>query len=82
MEPFENYINQPPMAPYINGPQERKPGITYLFVFNSVDDDGDDVKYYIDWGDETSDETDFNPSGADVTLLHNWSEKEEYIITA
>jgi hypothetical protein len=76
------FDNHPPFAPYINGPQTGKPGITYLYVFNSIDDEGDDVKYHIDWGDETSNVTDFNPSGADVTLSHNWTEKGEYTITA
>ena len=76
------YVNSPPMAPYINGPQIGSPGILYEYVFNSVDPDGDNVIYHIAWGDETSNHTDFNPSGIDVTISHTWAEKGEYTITA
>ena len=45
------YVNSPPDAPIINGPTSGKPNIEYNFSFYSYDPDGDDVSYYIDWGD-------------------------------
>ena len=72
----------PPGAPDIDGPISGDPGTSYDYKFNSVDPDGDNVKYYIDWGDGNTDETDFNPSGTDVTVSHTWSASGKYTITA
>jgi len=44
-------INNPPSAPTIDGPKNGLPFINYLFTFTSTDPDGDNVSYYIDWGD-------------------------------
>ena len=65
--------NHPPGAPTIEGPTSGKPGVTYDYTINAVDPDGDDVRYIIDWGDSTSDTTDYAPSGTDVTVSHSWS---------
>ncbi len=59
-----------------------KPGTLYNFIFNSIDPDGDQVRYIIDWGDATSNITDFYPSGTNVTLLHTWNYKGVYTIRA
>ena len=75
-------INQPPYAPTIDGPMSGNPNTEYEFTFNATDPEGDDVKYHIDWGDESSEMTDFNPSGTDVKVKHTWSEKGTYNITA
>ena len=74
--------NYPPDAPTIDGPIIGDPGKSYDYKFNAVDPDGDDVKYHIDWGDDTSDVTDFNPSGTDVTVSHTWASSGKYSITA
>jgi len=75
-------VGEPPEAPTIDGPISGDPGTSYDYKFNAVDPDGDDVKYYIDWGDDTSDVTDLNPSGTDVTVSHTWSASGKYTITA
>jgi len=81
--PFIVYIgNQPPDAPTIDGPIIGDPGEEIEYKFNSIDPDNDDVKYYIDWGDDSSDVTDFNPSGTDVTVSHTWASSGKYSITA
>jgi hypothetical protein len=72
----------PPDAPDIDGPMSGDPGTSYDYKFNSVDLDGDTVKYYIDWGDGNTDETGFNPSGTDVTVSHTWAASGKYTITA
>jgi len=72
----------PPNAPDIDGPISGDPGTSYDYRFNSVDLDGDNVKYYIDWDDGNTDETGFNPSGTDVTVPHTWTSSGKYTITA
>jgi hypothetical protein len=76
-------INQPPNIPMIDGQTSGKAGAEYEYTFNAVDPDGDDVKYFIDWGDNTIGEwTGFNVSGTDVKVKHTWSEEGTYNITA
>jgi hypothetical protein len=75
-------VGEPPEAPTIDGPMSGDPGTSYDYKFNAVDPDGDDVKYFVDWGDDTSDVTDLNPSGTDVTVSHTWAASGKYTITA
>jgi len=72
--------NNPPDPPEINGPASGKTGISYDYIFNAGDPDGDQVKYLIDWGDGKTDTTSLNPSGVDVIVSHTWSKKGVYII--
>jgi hypothetical protein len=76
------FENQRPEAPIIVGPTSGTPGTSYDFIFNADDPNGDDVRYIIDWGDETTDTTDFNLSDTDVKVSHIWSEKGKYTIRA
>lgn len=78
----ERIANQPPSIPTITGTSNGKPGTSYDFTFNAVDPDGDDIRYHIDWGDDTNDSTDFNPSGDDVSVSHIWITKGTFTITA
>jgi len=73
--------NNPPDTPTISGTTNGKPGIEYTYTFNSVDPDGDDLVYCIQWGDETG-EICVGPyqSGDDVTATHIYEEKGNYII--
>jgi hypothetical protein len=77
-----NITNNPPNPPNINGTNHGKPKTSYDFIFNSVDPDGNNVKYIINWGDTTSTTTDFNASGIGVTISHSWNKKGTYVITA
>ncbi len=74
--------NQPPNAPTINGETNGKAGTEYEYTFNATDPDGDDVKYFIDWGDNNTEWTGYNPSGTDVKVKHTWSDKGTYMIKA
>ncbi len=78
---FED-ITQPPNKPTITGQTSGKVGVEYEYTFHASDPDGDNVKYYIDWGDESFDTTPFCPSDTDVNVKHTWSEKGNYTITA
>ena len=80
-EPLNVIISNPPDAPDIDGPPSGITGIEYEYTFNSIDPDGEDVYYYIDWGDDTFDDW-FGPfaSGTDATASHIWDEDGEYTI--
>jgi hypothetical protein len=75
-------VNNPPNPPTITGKTSGKAGTEYEYTFNAVDSDGDDVMYFINWGDTTSEWTDFNASGTDVKIKHTWSEDGTYNIIA
>jgi len=65
-----------PSAPDIDGETNGKPGTSYPYTFTSTDPDGDQVSYYIEWGD--GDITDWTalqasgPPGYDES--HTWEE--------
>jgi len=73
--------NQPPNVPYINGETSGKKGIKYEYTFNATDPEGDDIKYYIDWGDNNIEWTDFNVSGTKIKINHTWVNRGKYKIT-
>jgi parallel beta-helix repeat protein len=73
--------NFPPSKPNIYGPLLGKPGVEYDYSFNSTDPEGDDVSYYIEWGDETSTGwTDYFPSGDWIWINHSWDKIDFYPI--
>jgi hypothetical protein len=73
--------NEPPDTPSITGPSHGKPGTSYSFTFVTTDPDGDEVYYFIDWGDNTSSGWigPYNP-GQEETANHSWSQKGTYTI--
>ncbi len=75
-------INNPPDTPIIDGPPTGRVGVDYEFTFHATDPEGDDVKYFIDWGDNNSEWTDYYPSCTNVTVKYTWSEKGTYKIQA
>ena len=79
---FKREGNQPPTAPEIDGPTNGKAGTSYDYNFTATDTDGDDVKYYIDWGDGDTEWTGFSASGTPVIVSHTWAEKDTYTIAA
>ena len=74
-------INHPPEPPVIDGPTNGKPGRDYNFTFITTDPDGDNVYYYIEWGDGTN--TGYiglYGSGELINKNHTWTIKGTYII--
>ena len=43
-------------------------------------DDNDKIKYIVDFGDGTTEESDFLPSGIKFNITHNWTEPGNYTI--
>lgn len=81
--------NSPPSKPHIDGPHIHcrpicgKAGEEYEYTFKSVDPDGDDIYYLVDWGDGTYDDW-FGPypSGEEATANHTWNAQGTYTIKA
>jgi hypothetical protein len=80
---FIGRSNDPPNAPIIDGPSEGKKGVEYDLNISAIDPDGDDLYYYIHWGDMNVDRW-IGPfkSGEIVTLNHTWNSKTTFSISA
>ena len=78
-----NNPNEPPSVPDISGPSKGKIGTSYKFDFVSTDPDGDDVYYFVDWGDGTNSGW-LGPyaPGATESANHVWSGKGVVLIKA
>ncbi len=76
-------VNNPPNKPYINGTKEGKVAIEYEFTFVSTDPEENDLYYWIDWGDNNTEQW-LGPfaSGQELKLNHSWVETGTYIIKA
>ncbi len=75
--------NQPPNAPDISGFENGKINIEYNYNFITTDPDGNNIFYFIDWGDENNTGW-LGPylSGEEISVSHKWSEKGTYFIKA
>jgi outer membrane protein assembly factor BamB len=73
--------NQPPGTPTIDGPASGKIGRTYDYTMVSTDPEGNNISYYVDWGDGTTSGW-IGPytSGQEQTVNHTWSKRGTYII--
>ncbi len=72
-----------PHAPTISGPTNGEVEQEYNFTVVTSDPDGDDVFYYIDWGDETSSGwIGSYSSGEEVIINHTWSRSGIFEIKA
>ncbi len=83
-EPFEVFIgNAPPNKPTITGSPSGKPGVEYTYKFLSTDPDGDNIYYWVSWGDGDVVE-DYGPyaSGFEIEISHIWGDKGKYVIEA
>lgn len=77
---FTTGINDEPTDPMINGPNVGTAGLEYEFTFISTDPNNHTIKYYINWDDGNTLETDYFASGKVVNLSHVWDEEGTYII--
>jgi hypothetical protein len=72
----------PPTPPYIDGPRNGPVNTELCWTFKSEDPNEDNIKYIIDWGDGTMNETDYNQSDTPVELCHIYSKRDLYVIHA
>ena len=75
------FENNPPDIPNMAGPSSGKAGEEHRYTISAIDSDGDDVYYFIDWGDGEVEEW-IGPYDSDeeITLPHSWDEKDDYTI--
>ena len=78
---FTTKENTPPNTPTIDGPKSGKPGIECDYILNSIDSDGDVLRFIVDWDDGDNETTTFVFSGNDLTVSHTWNAKGTYIIS-
>ncbi|KYK20182.1 hypothetical protein AYK24_04085 [Thermoplasmatales archaeon SG8-52-4] len=77
----EKISNYPPNTPTIEGPTIGKPGQQYNYTISAVDPEGNDIYFYIQWGDgDTLDWTGPYLSGEEITLSHSWDSTGTYTI--
>ena len=68
-----------PYKPSISGPESGEIRVSYNYTFNSVDPDGDNLKFYIEWGNG-EEWTEYIGSGENITISHTWDEEDNYTI--
>jgi hypothetical protein len=66
--------NSPPCAPVIDGATNGFTGKLYEYCFSTNDPDGNDVEYFVDWGDGTNSSW-IGPfeSGQEESLIRYWT---------
>ena len=76
-------VNDPPDTPTITGETQGQFGTEYNYTFVATDPNDDQLFYFVDWGDNTSEEW-VGPfdSGESITLIHSWDEQGDYTIKA
>ena len=72
--------NEPPTAPDIYGPPSGPKGVELFWAIVSEDLDENQVKYFIEWGDGDSEETDFYQEGIAVEVSHIYEEEGTFTI--
>lgn len=72
-------LNHVPNTPSLSGTTTGWHNTEYSYTISATDDDGDDLKYYIDWGDGTNTGwMGWYSSGESVTKQHTWDEPGNY----
>jgi hypothetical protein len=80
---FTTKVNQPPITPTITGPAQGKIKVDIAYNITTTDPNGDNVSYFIDWGDGTNSAwIGPYPSGTTATQSHTWNKKGTYTIKA
>jgi len=78
---FKAASNTPPSKPHIEGPRYGMPWAEYQYEVWTTDQDNDNVKYQVDWGDAHYNETEFTQSGVKQKITHKWEIAQNYTIT-
>jgi len=76
--------NHAPNAPTLDGPRRVIVGVLYKWSFNSTDPDGDNITYYVDWGDECGGAQWYGPfpSSEKVEIGHTYTSKNILLINS
>jgi Peptidase family M28/PKD domain len=76
-----SYLSNPPAKPVIAGPISGVPNVKYTYTVNTTEPDGEDIYYFIDWGDETNTGW-LGPysSGTPTTAQKSWNSTATYTV--
>lgn len=82
---FINTENHPPKTPSLLGRRNGRNGTSYRYTIWASDPDGDDVEYYLNWGDDywfggAAGWIGPYKSGEKITLEKTWQEKGNYTV--
>ncbi|KYK26447.1 hypothetical protein AYK20_08870 [Thermoplasmatales archaeon SG8-52-1] len=77
---FNTSTHIEPTKPIIDGPTKGTAGIEYEYTFVSTDENNDNIRYHINWGDGTSEVTDWHESGEVASANHTWEDEGIYTI--
>jgi len=77
---YQQAVNNPPNKPTISGPTTGYTNHAYNYTISTTDPDNDNIKYIIDWGDQTLQQTTFENSGSIITVSHTWTKKGVYLV--
>ncbi len=78
---LETIADAAPAKPSVNGPSSGKIKVPYNCTIVAVDPDGDQVTYFIDWGDNTSETwPGVYDSDVAITVGHTFASKGTYTI--
>jgi len=79
----EGEVNYPPNTPIITGISNGKTGETYTYMVSGTDPEGDDIEFYVDWGDGTNSGWQGSyTSGTEISLDHSWDNDGIYTVKA
>ena len=75
-------ISDPPTVPTIEGPTVVQMNKKAFYEFTSTDPNGDEIEYFVDWGDGYSEWSTPHSSGDTVRMDHTWREEGTFTIKA
>ncbi len=71
-----------PNPPSIDGPISGVPGTIYTYNISTIDPQNDDISYFVDWGDNTTEGwIGLVSSGTQIVLNHSWVDQGQYTIS-
>lgn len=74
--------NKPPKTPTVTGPTLVLVNTTVDYSVTATDANRDKIRYFVAWGDASTDTTGYSGSGEAVTVRHAWSDTGWYNIRA
>ena len=76
-------LNLPPSIPTITGPITGNAGEEYYYSISSIEPDGDEVYYWVEWFDDCPGVSWDGPfdSGEEIIENHVWDEQGTYVIS-
>jgi len=72
--------NTVPDTPTITGETHGRVRTLYDYTITTIDPDQDNITYEIEWGDNTTQTTDFYGSGEEIIISHIWGLERTYSI--